>query len=60
MSADIERKHDHLLFAGTHGHVVAIDKRSGATVWKTQLPKSSYQVVSLLYEDGTVMEFEVN
>ena len=54
MSADTERKHDHLLFAGTHGHVVAIDKESGRTVWQTKLPSSSSQVVSVLYEDELV------
>lgn len=54
MSADTDRLHDHLLFAGTHGHVVAIDKAIGRTVWKTKLPSSSYQVVSVLYEDGAV------
>jgi len=54
MSAATDRPHDHLLFAGTHGHVVAIDKASGKTVWKTKLPDSSYQVVSILYEDGSV------
>lgn len=39
---DADRKYDHLLFAGTYGNVVAIDKQSGATVWRTALPKSSY------------------
>lgn len=55
MTAAPERPHDHLLFAGTHGHVVAIDKESGRTVWQTKLPGSSYQIVSILYEDGLVL-----
>ncbi|QDV08989.1 Outer membrane protein assembly factor BamB [Planctomycetes bacterium Poly30] len=42
----------HLLFAGTHGHVVAIDKRDGQKVWDTSLPRTGYSVVSILLEDG--------
>ena len=42
----------HFLFAGTHGHVVAIDKRTGETVWSTSLPRTGYSVVSILHEDG--------
>ena len=42
----------HLLFAGTHGHVVALDKRTGQTVWDTSLPRTGYMVVSILLEDG--------
>ena len=54
MSPATDRNYDHLLFAGTYGNVVAIDKGSGATVWQTALPKSSYQLVSILFEDDTV------
>lgn len=54
MSADNDRKYDHLLFAGTHGNVIAIDKESGATVWQTALPKSKYQLVAILFEDETL------
>ena len=41
-----------LLFAGTHGHVVALDKRNGTTVWSTSLPRTGYSVVSIILEDG--------
>ena len=42
---------EHLLFAGTHGHVIAIDKRNGDTVWETSLPSTGYSVVSIVLED---------
>lgn len=42
----------HLLYAGTHGHVTAIDKRDGRTVWVTSLPGTGFSVVSILPEDG--------
>jgi len=54
MNADSDRKYDHLLFAGTHGNVVAIDKQSGETVWQTALPSSKYMLVSVLFEDDTL------
>ncbi len=38
------------LFVGTHGHVVALDKTTGDTLWKTSLPKTGYDVVSILVE----------
>ncbi len=41
-----------LLFAGTHGWVLAIDKHNGKTVWETSLPSTGYSVVSILLEDG--------
>jgi len=43
------------LFLGTHGHVVALDKRDGRLVWDTSLPKTGYQVVALLVEDGFLL-----
>ena len=54
MSADTDRKYDHLLFAGTHGTVVAVDKETGRTVWQTALPNSKYVLVSLLFEDDVL------
>lgn len=51
MSTDTNRKYDHLLFAGTYGNVVAIDKASGQTVWQTALPKAKYMLVAILFED---------
>jgi len=44
--------HDHTLFAGTHGHVVAVDKATGETKWQQSLPGTGYAVVSIVYEDG--------
>ncbi len=43
-----------LLFLGTYGHVAAIEKASGRTIWQTSLPSTGYGVVSILYEDGLV------
>ncbi len=40
------------LFAGTHGHVVALDKRNGQQVWDTSLPRTGYSVVSIVLDDG--------
>ena len=44
-----------LLFAGTHGFVIAIDKHTGETVWETSLPSTGYSVVSILLEDGLLL-----
>ena len=46
------RSPDDLLFVGTYGHVRAIDKKRGRMVWDTSLPKTGYDVVTLLHEDG--------
>lgn len=43
-----------LLFLGTHGHVTALDKRTGREVWRTSLPNTGYRIVSMLVEDGTL------
>lgn len=43
--------HD-LLYIGTHGHVTAVRKTSGRRVWSTSLPKTGYDLVTLLIEDG--------
>jgi len=40
------------LYVGTHGHVLALDKQSGESLWATSLPASGYQVVSIIHEDG--------
>ena len=45
---------DKLLFVGTHGHVLAIDKQSGRSVWELSLPGTGYTIVSILYEDGVL------
>ena len=46
--------HRDLLFIGTHGHVTAINKKTGRKVWSTSLPKTGFHIVSLLYKDGVV------
>lgn len=43
------------LFIGTHGHVIAVDQRNGNTVWETSLPKTGYQVVIMLVENGRIL-----
>lgn len=43
-----------LIFVGTYGHVAAIDKRSGAELWRTSLPRGGFGLVSLLCEDGVL------
>jgi glucose dehydrogenase len=43
--------HDYL-FAGTHGHVVALDKAAGTEVWRTSLPSTGFSVVAIVIEDG--------
>jgi hypothetical protein len=40
------------LFAGIRGHVVAIDKTTGAELWRTKLKGGSF--VSVILEDGKV------
>lgn len=47
-------KLDQLLFIGTHGHVKAVSKEDGSDVWCTSLPKTGYEVVTLLFEDGVL------
>ena len=40
-----------LLFLGTYGHVTAVSKRTGRKVWSTSLPKTGWEVVTLVYEE---------
>jgi len=40
----------YLIFVGTHGHVRALDKRTGATVWENNLPDTENKLVTLLVE----------
>ena len=54
-NADDKTMIDRLLFAGTHGHVAALDKETGRTVWVTSLPRTGYSVVSIVVEDGLVL-----
>lgn len=44
-----------LLFAGTHGHVIALDKATGTEVWRTSLPKTGFSVVSIVHEEGRLL-----
>lgn len=41
-----------LLFVGTHGHVVALDKATGERIWERSLPRTGYAIVSIVYEDA--------
>lgn len=43
-----------LLFVGTHGWVVALHKFTGAEAWRTNLPHTGWNVVTLLHEDGVL------
>ena len=54
-TADGNTNIDRLLFAGTHGHVVALEKDTGRTVWTTSLPRTGYSVVSIVIEDGLLL-----
>lgn len=40
------------VFVGTHGHVIALNKTTGRKVWATSLPRTGYDMVSILFEDG--------
>ena len=44
-----------LLFVGTHGHVLALHKESGRTIWSTSLPRTGYSIVSIIVEDGLLL-----
>lgn len=44
-----------MLFVGTHGHVAALRKSDGVLLWKCSLPKTGYQVVSMILEDGVLL-----
>jgi len=46
---------ENFLFTGTHGHVIAIDQSDGSTVWKTSLPKTGWDVVVMLVENGRLL-----
>jgi len=37
-------------FLGTHGHVIAIRKSNGRKAWQTSLPRTGYEVVSILVD----------
>ena len=45
---------DELIFVGTYGYVRAVDRRSGADVWTTNLPSTSTHIVTLLFDDGVL------
>jgi outer membrane protein assembly factor BamB len=42
------------LFLGTHGHVVAVNKRTGRKAWQTSLPKTGWDMVAVVYEEDTL------
>jgi len=43
-----------LLFVGTHGWVAALNKFTGREIWRVNLPKTGWSVVTLLHEDGVL------
>jgi hypothetical protein len=43
-----------LLFVGTHGHVVAVNKFTGKETWRTSLPSTGWSIVALLVEEGVL------
>ena len=46
---------DDYLFVGTRGHVVALRKSDGEVLWKVSLPKTGYEVVTIIVEDGALL-----
>ncbi len=44
-----------IVFVGTYGNVRAVDMENGNDVWTTSLPGTGYQLVTLLYESGTLL-----
>lgn len=53
--SNISRDPNELLFIGTHGHVIAVRKSDGETVWSTSLPKTGYSIVAIVPEDGMLL-----
>ncbi len=47
--------HEGYLFVGTHGHVLALEKETGKTVWDRSLPGTGYSVVAIVFEDGRLL-----
>ncbi len=47
-------RHDDLVFVGTYGHVLAVDKQRGETLWTASLPSTGWGVVAIVYEDDTL------
>ncbi len=43
------------VFAGTNGHVLALDQETGDTVWEVSLPSTGYGVVSIIVENGQLL-----
>jgi len=43
------------VFAGTYGHVLALDQETGQTVWKVSLPRTGYHIVSIIVENGQLL-----
>ena len=48
------KRPEDLLFIGTYGHAWAVGKKHGRRVWKTSLPGTGFDVVTLLHEDGVL------
>ncbi len=43
------------VFAGLHGHVVALEQATGAEVWRTSLPSTGYNVSAIVVESGRLL-----
>ena len=43
------------LFLGTHGHVVAVNKRNGRKAWQMSLPKTGWDVVAIDVPEGRTL-----
>ncbi len=43
------------LFAGLHGHVVALDPANGKEKWRTSLPSTGYSVASIVVEGDRLL-----
>lgn len=55
MNTDTRQAHRKLIFLGTHGYVLALEKEKGREVWRTSLPGTGYSIVSIIYEDGQLL-----
>ena len=43
------------LFMGTHGYIVAMERESGREVWRTNLHRTGWNVVTLLLDDDGIL-----
>jgi len=43
-----------LLFIGTHGFVIAVNRFTGREAWRTSLPDTGWSIVSMLVQEGVL------